>query len=259
MSLKTRNHITFEESKHRYTNTKTGEIYTSGTGFIGKFHPKFDSLKIATDLVNNNPKYKDTTVDALLAEWDKSAKVGTLIHNYLEKHLLGTLQESLAKADAITTLRVKHLTDAWDGLCLKDIYKDWEIVPEMLLYLDEYKLAGQSDLVLLNHEKKKFKILDYKTNKKGVAKEAFNGATMFPPVNHLADCKFMHYALQLSLYGYMLEKELGYECDGNEILWVDTNDSKQIGIYQWECPYYKKEIEEMLRKFTVGKKFLDKT
>lgn len=250
MPLKTRNHISFEEFKHRYTNTKTGEIYTSGTGFIGKFHPHFDSLKIATDLVNNNKKYQDTTVEALLAEWDKSGKVGTLIHNYLEKHLLGTLQEDLTKADKNTTLRVKHLTDSWDGLCLKDIYKDWEIIPEMILYLDEYKLAGQSDLVLLNHKEKKFKILDYKTNKKGVSKDPFKNATMFTPVEHLTDCKFTHYSLQLSLYGYMLEKELGYSCDGNEILWVDTNDSKQIDIHQWAVPYFKDEIKEMLGGFS---------
>jgi len=249
--LKTRKHISFEETKHRYTNTDTGAIYTSGTGFIGKFHKKFNALEVATNLVNNNPKYKDKTVESVLAEWDEAAAMGTRIHKYLEDHLNKDL--NLEKLPSAHIPRVKHLMEAWDNLKLLEEYKDWEICPEHIVFLDDYKLAGQSDLVLLNHKEGTFKVLDYKTNKKGISKEPYNNETMFPPVNHLTECKFTHYSLQLSLYAFMLEQELGYTCAGNEILWVDTNDKTTVEIHRWEVPYFRDEILEMLEVFNIKK------
>ena len=248
---KTRKHISFEETTHRYTNTLTNEVYTSGTTFIGKFHKKFNALEVATKLVNTNLKYKGRTVEGIIAEWDEAGAMGTRIHKYLEDHLNKVLD--LGKLPSNHTTRVKQLIEAWDGLCLIDIYKEWEIVPEMILYLDEHKLAGQSDLVLLNHREKKFKVLDYKTNKKGVSREAYKNETMFAPVEHLPECKFSHYSLQLSLYSFMLEQEIGYTCVGNEILWVDTNDKDKVEIHQWETPYFREEVQEMLEVFSESR------
>lgn len=245
---KVRNHISFREDIHQYKNLETNEVYTSGTSFIGKFHPHFNALEVATNLVENNKKYKDTTVEALLAEWSESAKMGTRVHKFLEDHLKGELD--ITKLPEGHIKRVGQLTSAWDNLRLQEEFKGWDIVPEMILYLDSHKLAGQSDLVVINHSNKSFRILDYKTNKKGIATTAYRNETMFAPVNHLPECKFTHYALQLSLYAYMLEQEMGYTCEGNEILWVDTNSPDKVEIQRWETPYFRDEIVEMLEAFS---------
>ena len=211
---------------------------------------------VATNLVKNNKKYKGQTVEGLLKEWEQSAVVGTMIHKFLEDHLIGKVDKKLKKQSKEYQDRIKQLTTAWDGLKLQEEFKGWEFCPEMIIYLDSYKLAGQSDLVLINHDEKTFRILDYKTNKKGIATTAYRNETMFPPVNHLPECKFTHYALQLSLYAYMLEQEMEYTCEGNEILWVDTNSPDKVEIQRWETPYFRDEIVEMLKAFQAQKKNL---
>lgn len=78
------------------------------------------------------------------------------------------------------------------------------------------------------------------------------------PLNHLDDCTWIHYCLQLSTYAYMLEKIKPslkikhlyinhFDHEGNET--------------EYECPYLKDEVIKMLlhyRKINKSKMELDK-
>ena len=80
--------------------------------------------------------------------------------------------------------------------------------PEHMVYLKSTGICGQSDLVEVVNGK--VNIIDYKTNKE-IKTEGFTnweGITekMLDPISHLDDCNFNHYALQLSIYMYIILK-----------------------------------------------------
>lgn len=218
---KQRKHIIFDEKSHTYTNINNGIKYQSSTGFVGLFHEEFDQWKIAQNLVDNNSKYANCTAEDLVNEWKERTAIGSQCHLILENcfngietapnHLVGLEERNL-------------LIEAWEKLRIKHHYSAWEIIPEMLLFDDDYQLAGQSDLILLNHLDKTFKVVDYKTNRKGISWSGFGGKKMYEPIEHLEDCNGIHYSLQLSLYSMMLQKELGYKCAGLTLLWIDTDN-----------------------------------
>jgi hypothetical protein len=77
-----------------------------------------------------------------------------------------------------------------------------------MVYLKSAGLCGQSDLVEVVNGK--VNITDYKTNKKIDMESYVNWEgmpdKMLPPVDNLDDCHFYHYALQLSIYMYIILK-----------------------------------------------------
>jgi len=218
---KQRKHIIFDEKDHTYTNIKTGELYQSSTGFVGLFHKEFDQWGIAQNLVENNARYAGRTAEDLVAEWRERTAIGSQCHLILENCFNGVETEP---NHLVNQEQRDSLIKAWERLKVREKYKDWEIIPEMLLFDDDYQLAGQSDLILLNHQTKTFKVVDYKTNRKGISFSGFNGQKMFSPIAHLDDCNGIHYSLQLSLYSMMLQKETGYQCEGLVLLWIDTDN-----------------------------------
>jgi len=80
------------------------------------------------------------------------------------------------------------------------------IYPELVVYSNQYMVAGMADRVLV--ERPYVDLSDYKTNKK-LDRESYYSQRdgrkmMFPPINNLMDCNFMHYQLQLSIYAFLL-------------------------------------------------------
>ncbi len=204
--MKHRKHISFDEKTHSYTNTKTNEKYISVTTFLGKYHEKFNADDIASNLIANNPKYQEKyegidfhdAVTMLKSEWSKSAEIGNRVHSCLENYLLGyeVLDETKSRA---YNDRIQQLTNAWDRLKLKEKYPNHEFYPELLVFNDDLKLAGQADLIIFDHAKESFVVLDYKTNKKGITTRSYGNKKMFSPVDHLDDCNYYHYSLQLNI------------------------------------------------------------
>lgn len=76
--------------------------------------------------------------------------------------------------------------------------------------------------------------------------------SMLPPVNHLDDCNYIHYNLQLSLYSYMLE-QFGYDVCYLEVEHFDLgwDDDKKTWFKKGEdtlypLPNLRKEIKDIL-------------
>ena len=251
---KIRKCIKFVEKYHKYFNTITGEQYLSTTKFISQFYSDFNANKIAYDLVTINYRYQEqyadySTEDAVIhlkQEWNKRTQVGNTVHNYLELYLKGILSKKNA--------RIHQLTTAFDNLRLRDKYSSFIFIPEYILFSHQYKLAGQADLVLINHEDNSFVILDYKTNQKGIQKTAYDDRRMFFPLSYLPDCNHYHYSLQLNLYAYFLEQELGYKCVDKILLWVNTNSPDTVIIEPIQVGNYYKEIRLMLNEYEQMKK-----
>lgn len=254
MIVKVRNHVQFTEHDHKYLNLITKQPYLSVTTFLGKYHEKFDSNGIALKLVTTNRKYMerfegvrvDDAVETLKKEWKQRADIGTFVHNKLENYLKGNPVYEPDKGTRYNN-RLSQLFIAWEKLQLKQTYQDWRFCCEMMLYSDRYKLAGQADLILINDALKQFVVLDYKTNRRGIEFSSYKGERkMFPPVAHLDDCNFNHYALQLNVYAQFLIDELGYQCHSMQLLWIDTNNPETIEIKPINVPSLPTETKAIL-------------
>ena len=121
-----------------------------------------------------------------------------------------------------------------------DSYK--EVLCERLLHNDEYKVAGTADLIY-KHSKDEFTIGDFKTNKRFRFCSQF-GERMLAPVDHLHNCEFNIYALQLSMYAYMYEQLTGMRCRKLVIFYL-TGDR----FTTYHCNYLKSDVEKVLENY----------
>ena len=132
-----------------------------------------------------------------------------------------------------------------------------------MVYLKSAGLCGQADRVeVINGI---VDIYDYKTNKeiKATGYTNWEGITdkMLHPVANLDDCNLNHYALQLSLYMYMILKhnpklkpgkmiiehivfkEAGKDAYDNRVVLYDEMGEPVVDeIVKYEVPYLKAEV-----------------
>jgi len=213
--------IQFDKKEHKYFERRPGEAeYISVTTLIKKYKEPFDAKRISKKYAIKHP---EKTAAEWRKEWKKigndTAHYGTMVHAELE---IETKNDPKCKIgshhineDTIRSLDM--LTDLEDGL-----------YPEMLIWSEKWKMAGQADLVEI--KKGVVDITDYKTYKKVKLKSFYNPKTkqwsmMLPPLNGVQDCNYNHTGLQLAMYGLMLE-DLGYKIGKLKLLHIDRNGNK---------------------------------
>jgi len=223
--------LEFEESTHTYSlKTDPSFVFTSATTFIHNFFEKFDKEKIAKNLITK-PKYEGLTTEDLIADWDKSASDGTMIHKQLETYLENK------------RTRPKHLKGKQGVKWIKDILKpEWDVYTEVMVYSKELGISGMMDVLVYNPVDNKYAIVDWKTNKK-IYTHAFGGrrGTRGSTAN-LEDCNFIHYSLQLSLYRYLLEEYYGLDVSSQVIVHLREADYKE-----YKCEYLKYSLIKMIK------------
>lgn len=226
--------IKFIEKSHQYINTETSEEYLSVSKLISKFYKKFDADRISYFVA----KKRGISKEEVLKEWDDTriyaCTRGTAFHLALENAIkYGDVDPEYKKVIENFLLV--------SSKCVKDIEK---VNSELLLYNDEFKIAGTSDLCW-EHEDGTFTIGDFKTNKNFRYTTEYND-WFYKPLDHLPNCEFNKYTLQLSIYAFMFEVLTGKRCRGLLILWLDQNTGKWQPIH---CNYMKHEVIMMLKTY----------
>lgn len=240
--------VRFEEKDHKYFN-REGIEYTSVTKVIGKVKPALDTEfwslykaleallvkdefnKVKGKLVKS--KSKKVLLDVcgkrgvsledlkrerkkVLQSWDKkkndATTLGTFFHDTMED----------------ITRKQFDFNHTWEYTDLKGFLNPGKEYPEVLIYNDKYKIAGQTDRVVCNRDGS-LTIRDYKTNKKIEMVSYYNRkekeyAVLKSPLEHIMDCNFYHYILQLSTYAWMLE-QFGYKIKD---LYIDFISSEKL-------------------------------
>lgn len=252
------NNIAYNDEKHVYWNIKTSDIYTSVTKFIKLFEHSFnedyfskykaielcdfDNFKKikkqygfskVVDVYEIENKFSEKYINAqtqILTEWkDKNSKSilkGLKLHKEKE-------QEILNQKFFLFENKKYNLAE----LFIEKNNKN-SVYPELLIYDHHFKIAGQCDLILKDSDNN-ITIIDYKTNEKIETKNPFQ--KMKEPINHLEQCNFNTYCLQLSFYGYMLERK-GFNIKDLYIMHIP--DLKEETIIP--CSYKKQELAHML-------------
>lgn len=222
--------VSFREADHVYI--VDGTPLDSVTTFVKNCFPEFDSEFHA----KRKAEALGITKEAVLEMWDKkgreSREQGTAMHKKIESYYLGK--------EPSTDETFELFKIFADKITLKPYRTEWAV------YDWEQKIAGTIDFV--DYQNGEYIIYDWKRSDKLIAKNGLPiknsqyGEKALPPIENLDDSPYYHYALQLSLYKYILEKN------------YDITVSKlRLGIfhpsynkpYVLEMPYLQNEIDTL--------------
>lgn len=186
----------FDETEHKYT--VNGEVYKSVTTLVNEHFEQFDAdywaARKAPGLGMSPSEVK--------AMWEKKSKeaciLGTQLHEKIERYYLGLTN---------TPDETYHLFQTFTGR-----YKLTPYRTEWAIYDEDSKIAGTLDF--LNFSDGKFTIFDWKRSNNLIqcgrlVKSSRWSKTALAPISHIPDTTYWHYALQVSIYRYILEKNYG--------------------------------------------------
>tara|TARA_Y100001970_G_scaffold275829_2_gene377599 strand:+ start:11229 stop:11933 length:705 start_codon:yes stop_codon:yes gene_type:complete len=225
------NNITLDRNSHTYNLASNPNLeFTSATTFVSQFFEKFDAEKIANRLVKVSPKYMGMSAQEVLQLWKDAADHGTIVHEELENNILNK--------EPVTERKAIHGINWLNKFKMKS---EFNIYPEVIIYSEELKLSGTIDLLLFDKKNNKYIIMDWKTSK-SISTKSYGGKKGIKPATaDIHDTKFNLYALQLSLYRYLLEKY--YNLEVSEHIIVHLKDEECEGIH---APYLKNNIIKMI-------------
>jgi hypothetical protein len=200
--------LAFQERQHKYiglTEDLRDVEWISATGFVHKFTQPFDKLAVATKVCQKKTsKWYGMPPNVIIDIWDKENKrstdIGSLHHAKMEaKYLAMETMPLFGK-------NLEVIPCVWDNDGQKiSWYQNVRegVYPEYLLYLklnEKVGISGQSDVVAVCDGK--VHISDFKTSKIINYENRFQN--MLPPYEHIQDCNWQHYQLQLSLYLWVI-------------------------------------------------------
>jgi len=182
----------FDKKKHTYTFGK--QDFISVSTLVGRYFQKFDSKAIAKKLASFPiNKANKRGVRYWLKLWKGNQEYGTLVHKDIEDSILLS-----SKNEFIESENAKLWLDNY----MRKLTKPF-LMPELLLYSEEYKIAGTADLVIVHgDDAQDVTLIDWKCTKEFKKKNYDNLMTKFG----FPDCNYYKYCLQLNMYAYLLRQ-----------------------------------------------------
>ena len=254
--------LKFYPDKHKYVSEDNTD-WLSVTSLISNFKQPFDADKIAKKCATSKKsKWYGMTPDEIKEAWkaeaNRATTLGTWYHNCREADIceLNNIERKGVTVPIFKPIEIEGVKHSPNQKLTNGVY------PEHMVYLKSASICGQSDLVeVIDGE---VHITDYKTNKEiklsGFTNWEGQTQKMSPPVSHLDDCHLNHYALQLSMYMFIILKhnpklkfgsltihhilfeEVGRDKFDNPITALDSNgDPIVLDIVQYDLPYLKQE------------------
>lgn len=229
--------IKFQDKGHKYWIDDDDKDLISSTTFIKKFFKPFNVDDIVAKIVNSDKYHNDETYEYYNMEekdiknkWNISTELGTKLHMSIELFYNNIISE-IKSTDYQYFINFnedhKHLT----------IYRT-----EWLIFSEKHKITGSIDAVFINNDDSSLSLYDWKRTKE-IKFIGFNNETAPEPLNHLQECNYSHYSLQLNLYRTIIERFYGFKV--KEMFLVvfhpDNKNYKKI-----EIPRMEKEMNIIL-------------
>lgn len=224
--------IRFDEASHTYS--VHGQVYKSVTTLIGECFEQFDADYWAAKKAPS----MGVTPEELKAMWEckgeEARNLGTMMHAKIERHYLGFSNET----DETYRLFEQFI----EHYHLSPYRTEWTI------YDEDSKIAGTLDF--LHYDQGVFTIFDWKRSNKILvcgSPETTNrwGKHAYAPITHIPDTTYWHYALQLSVYRYILEKNYGIHVSGGKLGIFHPDNGCP---YVVDVPYLRDEAIALLNK-----------
>lgn len=232
----------FYESGHYYTY-KDKPISVGATGLIEQYTQDFDTETIAEKVAIRDNK----TIQEVLDEWKYKNKFacekGSTCHEWIQSLWSGNEYNELLFDGSIEYINAVNKIQNQ----AKNFKKDYDdrlehLADEYVIGSEEYDIASAIDHLFINKLTGGLVLVDYKTNS-DIHKNEKYAKNMKVPLTHLKDTTLNHYAIQLSIYKYIVEKYTNLKFEEMFIVWFSEN----IENYQIiEVPYLYKEVKNIL-------------
>ncbi len=208
--------VSFDEPSHTYYYKN--RTMTSVTTAVSNCFPRFDrGGNISIELA----KKKGITVKELKAQWKAKAELGTEVHSWCEYFVNGCAttpevysSEALKYAEIVPEF-VKGVFDLSNVL-----------YAEFPVYNGKFSVAGTCDLLVYDPIEDCIDIYDWKTNDTIYSPGVKFGKYGFDRLCGVPDTNYWHYALQLSVYKYILT-QYGFKVGKLRLLHI-TPESQQV-------------------------------
>lgn len=222
----------FDEASHTYS--VNGKVYKSVTTLVGEYFEQFDADYWAVRKAPSLGMTPQQVKDMWTRKGEEARQLGTIMHNKIERHYLG-----LPNSSDETYRLFEQFTQSHH---LSPYRTEWAI------YDEDSGIAGTLDF--LNYENGIFTIYDWKRSNKivvnGIAdKNNKWGKRAFSPISHVHDTTYWHYALQVSIYRYILEKNYGINVSTGRLAIFHPDYNRP---YVVEVPYMRDEVIAILRR-----------
>lgn len=214
--------IRFRDDGHKYWIDNSDIGITSCTTYIKSFFEEFKTDNIINKIINsdkyNNPDYKyyNKTPEQIKKMWNETRDSGTNLHKCIEDYYNNITVDN----DSIEFNHFLQFID--DNPSLKIYRTEW------LIFSDIHKITGAIDAVFINDDNT-LSIGDWKRIE-NVEYTGFNDKKALYPINHLDDCNFTHYALQLNLYKYIIENYYDFKVKDLFLILLHPNNKSYSKI-----------------------------
>lgn len=240
-------HIKFQDEGHKYWIRGSDKGVVSTTTLIGSYFSKFDGREIIDRHIQRadnlryfeDPSYKYYRMDSdtILAMWDelgrKGAEEGTYNHEQIERYYNGLVADFSKREhfELFNNFHMDHITDL-------EPFRT-----EMLIFHEDLRITGSADMLYRDRKTKRIVLADWKFIKRLSFKNKSRQAK--PPLDHLDDTNHTKYALQLSVYRYILETEYDYDVETQFLVILHKNQKKYSKVV---TPYLREEVEKMFEQ-----------
>jgi hypothetical protein len=164
---------------------------------------------------------------------DEANTYGTKVHDIVERYLKAN--KWWFPEDELS----KKVIEGYNNL---NIDEGIEMQPERIMFSEEFQLAGMSDLIV-DIDQTFFDVGDWKTNRVFNFFNPYGHETLLKPFDHLQNCQWSIYTIQLSVYAYMYEMETGKKC---RQIWVGYWDKTIETFQKIQIMYLKHEARKLL-------------
>jgi len=235
--------ITFYEPTHTYTIDGSSKGIISGTGFLHQFFGHFDAKGTIEKMMRSpnwpaSPYYgmKAEEIEKMWSDKGKDASTkGTAMHLAIEQFMNGAYD--VIDPEVKETVEFKYFMNFWKdhGADLEPWRAEWSVFSEA------HMLCGQIDMLFRRKSDGKFLIYDWKRSREIKTNNNFQKG--LAPLDHLDDCNYWHYTLQLNLYRWILEHLYGMEIADLYLIIChpDNKNYRRMRLNRLD-----KEIEDML-------------
>jgi len=232
----------FFEKDHHY-EYKGKRVGMSVTRLIEEYAQEFKQQEMAEKSAVKNNK----SVQEVLDEWKQknewACKKGSICHEYVQS----CWNKEIQMIDKQLYTQPQKQTFLWIFSQADNFYNDYKnrlehLADEYVIGSEEYDIASAIDHLFINKLTDGLVLVDYKTNS-DIHKNERYAKKMKVPLSHLKDDTLTHYAIQLSIYKYIVEKYTNLKFEEMFIVWFSEN----IENYQIiEVPYLKNEVIKIL-------------
>lgn len=231
--------IHFDPEQHVYT--LNGRELESVTTLVESCFERFDADYWARRKCPEDP-------ESLKKQWEDKAReardLGTRMHERIESHYLGLPADPEAGSDPT----FRRFLDFSREFRLTPYRTEWRIFSE------RYGIAGTLDFLAVTPDGR-FIIYDWKRSTKVVDADGRIITNRYPkyalrPLNSLPDTVYYHYALQVSIYRFILAEHYGINVD-SAFLGVFHCDLPRH--FRVSLPYLRDEVATLLESRSANR------